>query len=90
MFGMLKIIFGRDRIAGGLGITRKLEIFLRHVIGRSANFHIGAVRLVNPRQRIVMMSATTTTSFTTRIICSSTSTSSSGEAPNSSRPPSRR
>ena len=36
MFGVLEIVFGRDRIAGGLGVTRKLEIFLRDVIGRSA------------------------------------------------------
>jgi hypothetical protein len=54
MFGMLKIIFGRDRIAGRLGVTGKLEIFLRHVIGRSANFHIRAVRLVNPSQGILI------------------------------------
>jgi len=54
MFGMLKIVLGRDRIAGGLGIACELEIFLRHVIGRSANLHIRAVRLVNPRQGILI------------------------------------
>jgi hypothetical protein len=54
MFGMLEVILGRDRIAGGLGIACKLEIFLRNVIGRSANLHIRAVRLVNPCQGILI------------------------------------
>jgi hypothetical protein len=54
MFGVLKIIFRRDRIAGRLGITRKLEIFLRHMIGGSANLHIRAVRFINPRQGILI------------------------------------
>ena len=54
MFGVLEIIFGRDRIAGGLGVTRELKILLRDVIGRTANLHIGAVRFVNPCQRVMI------------------------------------
>jgi len=54
MFGMLKIIFRRDRIAGRLGIAGKLEILFRHVIGRAANLHIRAVGLIDPRQRVVI------------------------------------
>jgi hypothetical protein len=54
MFSVLEIIFGRDRIAGGLGVTRKLEILLRDVIGCPANLHIRAVRFVNPRQGILI------------------------------------
>ena len=54
MFGVLEIVFGRDRIAGGLGVTCKLEILLRDVVGRSANLHIRAVRFINPRQRILI------------------------------------
>ena len=54
MLGVLEIVFGGNRIAGGLGITRKLEIFLRHVIGRSANLHIRAVRLINPGEGILI------------------------------------
>ena len=54
VFGVLKIVFRRNRIAGGLRIACKLEIFLRDVIGRSANLHIRAVRLVNPRQGILI------------------------------------
>jgi hypothetical protein len=53
VLGMLEIVFGRDRIAGGLGVTRQLQIFLRHVIGRSADLHVGAVRFIHPRQRVV-------------------------------------
>ena len=54
MFGMLKVIFRRNRIAGRLSVTCKLEIFLRHVTGRAANLHIGAVRLIDPCQRVVV------------------------------------
>src|SRR4029078_4875010 len=48
MLGMLEIVFGRNRIAGRLGVTRKLEVFLRHVIGGAANFHVRTVRLIHP------------------------------------------
>ena len=54
MFGVLEIIFGRDRIAGRLRIACKLEIFLRDVIGGAANLHIRAVRLINPREGILI------------------------------------
>jgi len=54
MLGVLEIVLGRDRIAGGLGVTRELEILLRDVIGRSANLHIRAVRFVNARQGILI------------------------------------
>ncbi len=53
MLGVLEVILGRDRIAGGLGVTRELEILLRHVIGRAANLHIRAVGFIHPCQRVV-------------------------------------
>ena len=53
MFGVLEIIFRRDRIAGGLGVTRELEILLRDVIGRSADLHVGPVGFIDPCQRVV-------------------------------------
>ena len=53
VFGMLEVVFGRDRIAGGLAITRKLEIFLRHMVRRAANLHVGAVGFIHPCQRVV-------------------------------------
>ena len=54
MFGVLEIIFRRDRIAGRLGVTRKLEIFIRDVIGRAANLHVRAVGFINPCQGILI------------------------------------
>jgi len=54
MLGVLEIIFGGNRIAGGLGIARKLKIFFGHVIGRSANLHIRAVRLINPGEGVLI------------------------------------
>jgi len=54
MFGVLEIIFSRDRISGRLGIACKLEIFVGDVIGRSANLHIRAIRLINARERILI------------------------------------
>jgi hypothetical protein len=54
VLGVLEIVLGRNRIPGGLGVTRELEIFVRDVVGSSANLHIRAVRLINPRQGILI------------------------------------
>jgi len=54
MFGVLEIIFRRDRIAGGLSVAGELEIFLRDVVGGAANLHVRAVRFINPRQGILI------------------------------------
>lgn len=54
MFGMLVIVFGRDRIAGGLRIARELNVFFRDVGRRPANFDIGTIRLINPGHGIVV------------------------------------
>ena len=53
MLGVLEVVFGRHRIAGGLRVTGELEIFLRHVMRRAADFHIRAVGFINPCQRVV-------------------------------------
>ena len=45
-------------IARALSVTRKLQILLGDVVSRPADLHLRAVRLVNPRQRIVMVTAT--------------------------------
>src|SRR5215470_11157668 len=52
---VLVVVFGRDRIAGGLGIARKLNVFLSNVGWVSANFDVGTVRFVNTRHRIVVL-----------------------------------
>lgn len=57
MLGVLIVILGCDRVAGALRVTRELDVLLRDVGGRAANFHIGPVRLVNPCQRILALAA---------------------------------
>jgi hypothetical protein len=57
MFGVLIIIFGGDRISGTLRVAGQLQIFFRDVGCRSSNFHVLAVRLVHPRQRILVVAA---------------------------------
>jgi hypothetical protein len=52
MFGMLEIALRHDGIARGLRVTGELEIFLSHMMGGAADFHIGAVGLIGPRERI--------------------------------------
>src|SRR5437867_8452311 len=52
---VLIVVFRRDRIAGGLGIARKLNVFLSNVGWVSTNFDVGPVRFVNTRHRIVVL-----------------------------------
>ena len=61
MFGVLKIIFGDDRIAGRLGVARQLEIFFRNMLRGAANLDVRSVRLVGPRQRIRALAIISTT-----------------------------
>ena len=43
MFGVLVVVLGGNRIAGALGVARKLDIFFRNVRSGPANFNIRAV-----------------------------------------------
>src|SRR5215510_14076 len=52
---MLIVVFRRDRIAGGLGVARKLNVLLSNVGRVSANFDVRTVRFVNTRHRIVVL-----------------------------------
>jgi hypothetical protein len=54
MLGVLKVVFGRDRIARALRVARELKIFFRHMVGRAADLHVGAVGFVNPGQRVLI------------------------------------
>jgi hypothetical protein len=65
MLGMLEKIFGGHRIASAVGVTRKLEIFLGDVMRVPANLHLRPIRLVNPREGIVMMTTATAAAATT-------------------------
>src|SRR6202521_2491332 len=53
VLGVLQIAFRRDGIARGLRIARELHILLGDVVGGAPDLHVGAVRLVHARQRIV-------------------------------------
>src|SRR6185437_7221389 len=62
MFGVLIIIFRRDRIAGALRIARKLDVFFRNMRGGAPDLHVRSVRLVDPRQRILAFAVIVVTS----------------------------
>jgi hypothetical protein len=53
VLGMLIIIFGRNRIAGGLCVTGQLDVFFCNVGGVAPYFHIGSIRLEDARHWIV-------------------------------------
>jgi hypothetical protein len=57
MLSVLVIILGRHGVPGSLGITRQLDIFLRNMRGRPADFDVRPVRFVNPRERIRALAA---------------------------------
>src|SRR5262245_9882162 len=53
VLGVLVVIFGGDRVAGGLRIARQLHIFFGNVGRVAANFHVRTVRFEHARHRIV-------------------------------------
>src|SRR6185437_11099119 len=53
--GVLIVVFRRDRVARALRVARELDVFLRDVRGRAANFNVGAVRLVDPSERVLAL-----------------------------------
>src|SRR5690349_24530262 len=46
MLRMLKIIFGHDAVAAGIGVAGQLQILLIHMAGRAADLDLGAGRIV--------------------------------------------
>jgi hypothetical protein len=54
MFGVLKVVFRRDRIAGGLGVAGELHVLFSNVGGVPTNFHFRSVGLVHARHRVVI------------------------------------
>ena len=57
MLGMLEIVLGHHRIAGGLGITRQLEVFLGDMLGIAADLDVRTVALEHPVYRISLTTA---------------------------------
>src|SRR5579885_762331 len=55
MLGVLVIIFRRHRVARALRISRQLDVFFRNVRRSAADLHVGSVRFVDPRQRILAL-----------------------------------
>jgi hypothetical protein len=53
VLGVLVVVLGCHRIAGGACIARELDVFLGHVGGRAADLDVGAVRFVDPRQGVL-------------------------------------
>ncbi len=52
MLGVLQVVFGGDRIASRMRVSRKLKVFLCDVLRGASNFHVGAVQFVGTRQWI--------------------------------------
>jgi hypothetical protein len=55
MFGVLVVVFGRDRIAGALRVARQLKVFLGNVRRIAPDLQVRSVGLVHARQWILMM-----------------------------------
>jgi hypothetical protein len=53
VFGMLEIVLGQNRVAGGLGVAGQLHVFFGDVRRIAANFDIGTSRLEAPSQRVL-------------------------------------
>ena len=53
MFGVLVVIFSRDRIAGRARIARQLNVFFRNVGGGTADLDIRPVGLKHPGHRVL-------------------------------------
>ena len=55
MLGVLVVVLRRHRIARSVGVACKLNIFFGNVRRCSSDFHVGAVRLVDPCHRILAL-----------------------------------
>ena len=64
MLGVLVVIFRRDRVARRRRIAGQLNIFLGNVVGGAPDFHVGPVRFVNARERIVILATAATAAAT--------------------------
>jgi hypothetical protein len=55
MLGVLVVIFRRNRVAGRLRITGKLNVFLGNMRRCAADFDVGSVRFIDPGEGIVAL-----------------------------------
>jgi len=68
VLGVLEVVLGGDWIAGGLGVTGELKIFLGNVVCRSSDLHLWAIRLIDPCQWIVMVMPAATAAVVALIV----------------------
>jgi hypothetical protein len=61
VFSVLEIALGHNRVAGGLGVARELQVFLGHVMGCAPDLHVWPVGFIGPGKRIRPLAITTTT-----------------------------
>src|SRR5919109_3206611 len=52
---VLVVVLGRHRIARRLGITGELDVLFGDVRSRSADFHVGTIRFVDPGERVLAL-----------------------------------
>ena len=57
MLRVLIVVFSRDRVARGARVAGELNVFLGDMVGGTANLHVGPVRFVDARQRIVILAS---------------------------------
>jgi hypothetical protein len=55
VLGVLIIILRCNRIAGRLRIAGKLNILFRNMRGSASDFHIGPIRFIDPRHRVLTL-----------------------------------
>jgi hypothetical protein len=64
VLGMLEIVLGQHRIAGGLSITRERKILLRYMRWRAPDLHLGTIGLEAPRKRVLALAIVATAAAT--------------------------
>src|SRR5215472_772105 len=60
VLGVLEIILRPDRIARCLRIAGELDVLVGDMRGRAANLHVGAIRFVHARQRVLALAVAPT------------------------------
>ena len=53
MFGMLVVVLGGNRVAGGTGVACQLDVFFGDVRGGAADLDVGPVRFEYPGHRVL-------------------------------------
>lgn len=68
VFRVLQIVFSHDTVAGALRITGQRRVFFRYVLGRAADFNIGAGTVIGSGQRVTALAVEIIIISTTTIV----------------------